>query len=74
MFNASEHLTDGIKWLKTDMGSSYADLEVEAGVQAALQLILGANPEMNGKFLNICIPGWEEATGPNQYDGGELPW
>ena len=56
------------------MGSSYADLEVETGVQAVLKIILEANPEMNGKFLNIYVPGWEKASGPNQYDGQELPW
>ena len=72
--NAFAHMTDSVKWLKTDLGSSYADLEVETGVRAVLQLILGVTPEMNGKFLNIHVPGWEKAAGPNQYDGGEVPW
>lgn len=63
-----------MKWLKTGLGSSYADLEVERGVQATLQIILEANPDMNGKFLNIHIPGWEEAAVRSQYAGGEIPW
>ena len=56
------------------MGSPYADLEVETGVQAVVKIILEADPEVNGKFLNVRISGWEEANGPNQYDGGEIPW
>ena len=63
-----------MKWLKTDLGSSYADLEVESGIRAVLQLMSGVTPEMNGKFLNIHVPGWEKAAGLNQYDGGEIPW
>ena len=71
---AVEKLADIMKWLRTELGSSYADLEVESGVRAVLQLVLGATPAMNGKFLNIHVPGWEKATGLNQYDGGEVPW
>lgn len=63
-----------MKWLKTEMGSSYADLEVETGVEASLKIILEANPKMNGKLMNIHVPDWENAEGPNQYDGRELPW
>ncbi|KAH8821962.1 putative short chain oxidoreductase [Xylogone sp. PMI_703] len=61
-------------WLKTDMGSEKADLEVKTGVEAVKNLILKADPTMNGKFYNIHVPGWENAEGPNQYDGAELPW
>lgn len=62
------------QWLKTDMGSQNADLEVETGVAAVIDLMLKSGPEKNGSFLNIHIPGWENAPGPNQYDGKELPW
>jgi hypothetical protein len=56
------------------MGSSHADLEVNVGVEATLKVILDASPKVNGKFLNIHVPGWEKAEGPNQYDGLEVPW
>jgi len=56
------------------LGSQNADLEVETGVRAVIDLILKSGPDQNGKFLNIYIPGWESAPGPNQYDGKELPW
>ena len=56
------------------MGSKDADLEVETGVSAVVDMIIKSGPEQNGKFLNIHIPGWENAPGINQYDGKELPW
>ncbi|KAM4057723.1 short chain dehydrogenase [Hirsutella rhossiliensis] len=61
-------------WLKTDMGSERADLDVEQGVNAVKDLVLAADAKMNGKFYNIRVPGWEHAEGSNQYDGGEIPW
>ncbi|PHH90095.1 hypothetical protein CDD83_4552 [Cordyceps sp. RAO-2017] len=61
-------------WLRTEMGSEAADLDVEVGVKGVRDLILGANSKMNGKFHNISVPGWEHADGPNQYNGKELPW
>lgn len=51
-----------------------ADLDVATGVGSVKDVILSAGPAENGKFLNIHVPGWENAGGPNQYDGGELPW
>lgn len=61
------------QWLKTDLGTTNADLDVAQGVSAALDLILGADRKMNGKFYNIRVPGWEEVDG-RAYDGAEIPW
>ncbi|TQV98788.1 hypothetical protein V2A60_007511 [Cordyceps javanica] len=61
-------------WLRTDMGSQDADLDVVTGVNALKDLILSATIDSNGKFYNIHVPGWEKADGPNQYDGAEIPW
>ncbi|ETN42539.1 uncharacterized protein HMPREF1541_01696 [Cyphellophora europaea CBS 101466] len=45
-------------WLKTDLGGKeYADLEVDVGVKATLELIDRLKQEDTGKFLNIHIPG-----------------
>lgn len=60
--------------MKTEIGTSYADLDVETGVRASLEIITQATPEMNGKFYNIHLPGWEVTNGPNSYPGGEVPW
>ena len=56
------------------MGSAHADLEPEVGVAAALEIILEADQRMNGKFKNIHVKGWENVSGPNRYDGLEVPW
>lgn len=56
------------------MGSQNADLDVEVGVKAVKDVILSAGREDNGMFLNIRVPGWEDAEGPNQYDGLVQPW
>ncbi|KAF5135182.1 C-factor [Metarhizium anisopliae] len=61
-------------WLRTDMGSQDADLDVATGVRALKDLILSATVDANGKFYNIHVPGWEHAEGPNQYDGAVIPW
>lgn len=60
--------------MKTDLGGPRADLDVETGAKSVVDVVQKANPEQNGKFLNIHVPGWEEAEGLNQYGGGELPW
>ncbi|TVY90989.1 C-factor [Lachnellula willkommii] len=60
-------------WLKTDLGSQDADLDVEVGAKATLDKILGAGKEQNGQFLNIYIDG-EKKEGPNRYDGANPPW
>ncbi|RFU80193.1 short-chain dehydrogenase reductase sdr [Trichoderma arundinaceum] len=67
-------LTISPGWLKTDMGSEEADLEVETGVKAVLNLMNKADTSYNGKFYNIHVPGWEHKEGPNQYDGAEIAW
>ncbi|KAL7947574.1 hypothetical protein V8C42DRAFT_289236 [Trichoderma barbatum] len=61
-------------WLKTDMGSEMADLDVETGTKALWDLINKADPSYNGKFYNIHVPGWEHNEGVNQYNGQEIPW
>ncbi|KAF9634144.1 Short-chain dehydrogenase/reductase SDR [Lasiodiplodia theobromae] len=61
-------------WLRTDLGSSQADLSVEEGAQAALNILMNATPKISGKFFNIHIPGWETKTGFSKYDGSEIPW
>ncbi|OAA70928.1 NAD(P)-binding domain protein [Akanthomyces lecanii RCEF 1005] len=66
--------TPAYKWLKTDMGSKDADLDVDTGVNALKNLILSTKEDANGKFFNIHVPGWEDAKGPNQYNGAEIPW
>ena len=67
-------LINASQWLKSDMGTCYADLEISMGVRSLLDKILGTTPSMNGKFLNIHMKGWEDAEGSNQYDGKEIPW
>jgi hypothetical protein len=39
-----------------------------------IDIVQRANPEQNGKFVNIHVPGWEKAGGRIQYHGGEIPW
>lgn len=36
------------------------------------RIMLEATAAMNGKSVNIHVPGWENAVG--RYDGGEIPW
>ncbi|KAK4501590.1 hypothetical protein PRZ48_007399 [Zasmidium cellare] len=60
-------------WLKTDLGSSYADLEPAVGVKEVLRIMNEATPEQNGQFLNIHVPGWEEKH-PAYYNGKGVPW
>ncbi|THV47317.1 hypothetical protein BGAL_0319g00080 [Botrytis galanthina] len=61
-------------WLRTDLGGASADLDVETGAKAVVELIESNGKESNGKFLNIRVAGWEKNEGINQYDGGVLPW
>ncbi|USW51637.1 Putative short-chain dehydrogenase/reductase SDR, NAD(P)-binding domain superfamily [Septoria linicola] len=61
-------------WLRTDMGTQDADLDVDVGVAGVLDWVFKAEPSLNGKFVNIKVPGWENAPGMNQYDGKEIPW
>ncbi|PWY96129.1 short chain oxidoreductase [Aspergillus sclerotioniger CBS 115572] len=61
-------------WLKTDAANAHADLPVGTGVEGVLGMVRDSGLEVNGKFLNIHVPGWENNPGLNQYDGKELPW
>ena len=56
------------------MGSQNADLDVDVGAKAVLDILLNSTPELNGAFQNIRVPGWENVEGPNQYDGRAVPW
>lgn len=47
-------------WVRTDMGGSQADLEVETSVRGMQKVIDALRPEDSGKFLS--------------WDGRELPW
>jgi len=51
-----------------------ADLEVSVGAKAVFDILERDGSEINGKFLNIHVPGWEHAEGLHQYDGAEIPW
>ncbi|KAJ6445897.1 emp24/gp25L/p24 family protein [Purpureocillium lavendulum] len=61
-------------WVKTDMGGSRADIDVETSVNATLDIVSRAKTADTGKFFNIHVPGYEDAPGINQYDGGQPPW
>ncbi|KAK4496242.1 hypothetical protein PRZ48_012222 [Zasmidium cellare] len=60
-------------WLMTDLGSSWADLEVEVGTKEVVRITEQVTPEQNGQFLNIHVPGWEDKM-PALYDGKQVPW
>ncbi|KAB2576424.1 C-factor [Lasiodiplodia theobromae] len=61
-------------WINTDMGGSGADLTIEQGTKAVTDVIFRVGKEDSGKFFNVSVPGWENATGLNRYDGGNPPW
>ncbi|KAL3259197.1 hypothetical protein ABHI18_005451 [Aspergillus niger] len=61
-------------WWKTDEANAHADLPVGTGVERVLEMIRDRGMEVNGRFLNIHVSGWENNPGLNQYDGKELPW
>ncbi|KAK3720845.1 hypothetical protein LTR37_003508 [Vermiconidia calcicola] len=63
-------------WLRTDLGGDQADLSVEEGAKATIDVIFNNGHESNGKFLNIYVPGWEKPRGVNNnfYNGKEVPW
>lgn len=61
-----------IQWLKTDLGGEQADFDVSVGVKETKRIILEATTAQNGKFVNIHVPGHENAWG--QYDGKEVSW
>lgn len=61
-------------YLKTDMGSDAADLPVEVGVKAVLEIVDHATKEKNGKFFDIYVPGWSNEGEYQTYRGEEVPW
>ncbi|CAG8094351.1 unnamed protein product [Penicillium nalgiovense] len=60
-------------WLRTDQGGPYADLEAGTGAKAVLDLSRDREA-LNGKFLNIHVPGLEETQGLHKYDELEIEW
>jgi hypothetical protein len=56
------------------MGSKAADLTVDVGATAVLEIIDQMKKDDNGKFLDIHVPGWDSKGGPNEYKGGVMPW
>ena len=62
------------KWLQTDLGTARGDLPVDVGAKAVLDVIGKADKSFNGVYQNIKVPGWENASGRNQYDGKSPSW
>lgn len=56
-------------WIKTNLGTDYADLTMDQALPAIVDLVLRINKEHNGKFLDVKVPGWE-----HKYSGSEIPW
>jgi hypothetical protein len=44
------------------------------GAKATLDVIMSSTVADTGKFRNIKVERWENAEGPNQYDGLDAPW
>jgi NAD(P)-dependent dehydrogenase (short-subunit alcohol dehydrogenase family) len=61
-------------WVKTDLGSDKADIDVGTSIKAVMEIVDKATTADNGKGLTIHVPGWENNPGMNQYPGGEFPW
>ena len=55
-------------WLRTDLGGSHADLPVETGAKATVDVILSSTKQDNGAFRNIYVEGHPNYTGEN------APW
>lgn len=51
-----------------------ADLTPEQGAKASLDIIYKPNEQTNGKMPKVFVKGWEDAKGPNVYDGTDVPW
>jgi hypothetical protein len=41
---------------------------------AVIEVLDRDRSELNGKFVNIKVTGWENATGLHQYNGAEISW
>ncbi|KAK1595299.1 uncharacterized protein LY79DRAFT_547317 [Colletotrichum navitas] len=62
-------------WMKTELGGGdMADLTPEQGAKASLEIIYRPNEQTNGKMPKVFVKGWENANGPNVYDGTDVPW
>ncbi|KAL4737890.1 NAD(P)-binding protein [Aspergillus similis] len=62
-------------WMKTALGGGdMADLTPEEGAKASLDILFRPNQEINGQFPKVLVKGWENAKGPNVYDGTNIPW
>ena len=55
-------------WLKTDMGSQYANFEPVVGARQVVEIIQTSTSADNGSTCNIYVEGWKI------YDGKNLPW
>jgi hypothetical protein len=51
-----------------------ADLTPEQGAKASLNIIFDKGRELNGQMPKVFIEGWQNAKGPNVYDGSNAPW
>ncbi|RAK77506.1 NAD(P)-binding protein [Aspergillus fijiensis CBS 313.89] len=79
---ALDHEKDGFAfvaiapgWMKTDLGGGdIADLTPEQGAKASLEILFRRNAEINGQLSKVLVPGWENATVWNVYDGTMVPW
>lgn len=67
-----------IQW--EEMGSQDADLAVDVGAKAVINILLKSTPEANGKIFNIHVPGWElprvriDMTVPSSRGEGSITW
>ncbi|KAL4784108.1 hypothetical protein BJX76DRAFT_328061 [Aspergillus varians] len=61
-------------WLRTELGGDNADLPVETGAKEVIRYLRQEGQALNGRFLNIHVPGWENVPGPNHYDGKDPAW
>jgi len=61
-------------WLRTRMGSENADLPVEVGCNAVLDIVDHLKPEDTGKLFEINVPQYGRLPSGNIYAGGEIPW
>lgn len=61
--------------MKTELGGGeIADLTPEQGAKASLDIIFNKGQEVNGKMPIVYVEGWENAKGPNVYNGTNYPW
>jgi NAD(P)-dependent dehydrogenase (short-subunit alcohol dehydrogenase family) len=63
-------------YIKTELVGDEADLTIEEGTTAAMELIFSITKEDNGKFRNIYLPDFKNKYGFAPYDEANLnpPW